>query len=199
MRHTRLLVLGLALAFAPCPRAQEPPKTQESSQPEEKKPAIGWNIANFAILIGFIAYMVRKHGGDFFVKRTAQIQAALNEAAQAKQESEQRVAEMERRIAGLSAEIERMRAEVRSEMAAEGERIRLETERHIRRIEEEATQEIETMIKVARRELKMYSAELAIKLAEEQLAGRVTKDVENNLVSSFIADLRTRNGGNNYN
>jgi F0F1-type ATP synthase membrane subunit b/b' len=96
---------------------------------------------------------------------------------------------MERRIVGLGSEIERMRADMRREMAAEGERIRHETERHLRRIQQQAEQEIDMMGKAARRQLQVYAADLALKSAQEQLPGRVTKDVENRLVSSFIHDL----------
>jgi F0F1-type ATP synthase membrane subunit b/b' len=193
-RFTVFLVFATVLALTPCARAQENARTEQRSEP-----AIGWQIANFAILAGFLGYLIYKNAGKFFQARTEQIQRELVESAKAKQEGEARVAEIETRIAKLGAEIERMRTAMRQEMAAEGERIRLDTERHIRRVQEQAEQEIENMIKAARRELKTYSAELAFRLAEEQLKGRITSDVENNLVSSFIADLRTRTGGNSNN
>ena len=195
------LVFATALAFAPYTRAQETTRPAQNARTEERaEPAMGWQIANFAILAGFLGYVIAKNAPKFFQARSEQIQRALSEAAKAKEEAEQRVAEMERRIASLAAEIERMRAGMRQEMAAEGERIRLDTERHIHRIQQQAEQEIESMIKRARRELQMYSAELALRMAEEQLTSRITSDVENNLVNSFIADLRTKAGaGNIYN
>lgn len=200
-RLTTCLVFLMALGFAPYARAQETTRPPENARTQERgEPGMGWQIANFAILAGFLAYLISKNAPKFFQARTGQIQRALAEAAKAKQEGEERVAEMERRIASLADEIERMRAAMRQEMAAEGERIRLETERHLRRIQEQAEQDIESMIKTARRELRMYSAALALRLAEEQLQGRITSDVENSLVTSFVADLRTKAGaGNVYN
>ena len=191
-RFAACFLFVTALAFTPFVCAQENARTEERSEP-----GLGWQIANFVILAGFLAYMISKNAPKFFQARTEQIQRALLEAAKAKREAEERVAEMERRIARLGGEIEQLRAAMRQEMAAEGERIRMETERRMRRIHEQAEQEVESRIKRARRELKMYSAELALRMAEEQLKGRITSEVENNLVTSFIADLRTKAGGGN--
>jgi F-type H+-transporting ATPase subunit b len=176
--------------------------SQEATKgtPEAAEPGMGWQLANFAILAVFLGYMIAKNAPKFFQARSEQIERELAEAAKAKREGEERVAEMERRIARLADEIERMRTNMRTEIAAEGERIRTETERHIRRIRAQSEQEIENMIKSARRELQKYSAELALKMAGEQLQGRITRDVENNLVTSFINELRTKTGhGNVYN
>lgn len=185
-------VSALFLAF--CCAAGGQPRTEENSGP-----GIWWNIANFIILVGILGYLTKKNLGPFFKSRGEQIESALAEGAKAKREGEERVAEMERRIAGLSVEIERLRADMRQEMAAEGERVRLETERHLNRIQQQAEQEIESMFKTARRQLKMYSAELALKAAEQQLEGRITKEVENNLVTSFIQDLRSGEGPSAHN
>ena len=199
MRQARFSVLAavftLTLAMPLC-RAQEPTKPAETGKTEESsEPAMGWQIANFVLLAGFLAYMISKNAGKFFDARNEQIQRSLKDAASAKRDAEQRVTDMERRIASLAGEIDTMRENMGREMSAEAKRIEAETERHVRRIQEEAQQEIENMVKAARRELKTYSAELAIKLAEDQLRGRITRDVENRLVSSFVADLGIKAGG----
>jgi F-type H+-transporting ATPase subunit b len=194
MRRLRLfgglMMLAMALSYTtPYARAQERPSTQTDEQGD---PWIWWKLVNFAILVGVLGYLMRKPAAEFFKSRTQEIERGISEGEKAKREGEERVAEVERRLAGLGAEIERLRANMRQEMTAEGERIRLETERHIHRIEEQATQEIDSMLKAARRELKLYAADLAVTSAEEQLKGRVTRDVENTLVSSFIDQLRTK-------
>jgi F-type H+-transporting ATPase subunit b len=192
MRRARLfatlLVLGVALSYTtPCVHAQERAQTEERGDPW-----IWWKLVNFVILVGVLGYLMRKPAAEFFNSRTRDIELGISEGEKAKREGERRVAEVERRVAGLGSEIERLRANIKQEMAAEGERIRIETERHINRIEEQASQEIDSMLKTARRELKLYAAELAVKSAEEQLKGRVTRDVENTLVSSFIDQLRAK-------
>lgn len=189
-----LLVLGAALSYTtPYARAQERAGAQTEEQGD---PWIWWKVVNFAVLVGVLGYLMRKPAAQFFSGRAQEIERGIIEGEKAKREGEERVAEVERRLAGLGAEIEQLRANMRQEMAAEGERIRLDTERHIHRIEEQATQEIESMLKAARRELKLYAADLAVNAAEEQLRGRVTRDVENTLVNSFVDQLRTRSMNN---
>lgn len=195
MRRTRCFAASLTMAagllFIPHALAQEHPnKSAESASTEEQgDPWIWWKLVNFAILVGVLGYLMRKPAANFFQSRAQQIERGIAEGEKAKREGEERVADMERRIQGLATDIERMRTSMRHEMASEGERIRLETERQIHRIEEQAKQEIESMIKAARRELKLYAAGLAVNAAEEQLKGRITKDVEDNLVRSFIDEL----------
>ena len=58
-------------------------------------------------------------------------------------------------------------------MAAESERIRRETEHHLQRIREQTAQEIELMTRGAIDELRKYSAELALGLAEQRIRSRM--------------------------
>ena len=199
--YLALLICAGGLTFAPRASAQEPAKSSESSQTEErgKDPWLWWKLGNLVILVAILGYLIKKRGSGFFDRRTAQIQAGMQEAEKTRREADERVADMERRIASLGDEIERMRSAMRHEMAAEGERIRLETERHLNKIQVQAEQEIESMTKRARRELKMYAAGLALQSAEEQLKGRVSKDLEDRLVASFIDGLRQGADRSQYN
>jgi len=187
LRFWAVLLLAAALV-AGSAAAQEPRRGNPAVQ-EEQEPAVYWAWINFAILAGLLGYMISKRAPAFFQARTEQIQRGISDAATAKREADERMAEMERRIAGLGAEIENLRATMRREMAAEGERIRADTDRHLRRIQEQAEQEIDMMTKNARRQLQLYAAELALKSAEQQLPARITGDVENRLVNWFIQDL----------
>jgi F-type H+-transporting ATPase subunit b len=191
------LVVALLIFSAGLIVAQEPHEGARFEQHTTKDPWFWWKLGNFAILAGLVTlYMIKKRGGEFFERRTEAIQAGMMEAEKARREAEQRVSEMERRIANLGGEIESLRTTVRHEMAAEGERIGHETERHIKRIQTQAEQEIESMTKRARRDLKMYAAGLALESAERQLKSRVTKDVEDRLVASFIDGMRSRSANN---
>jgi len=202
MRRLAAVLLFLAaLALTPYAYPQEPARAQsENARTEEHaEPSIWLKLANFAILAGVLGFLIAKNAGKFFAARTSEIQRDLTESAKAKREAEAEVSEMERRIAHLKDEIQEMRTTMRQEIAAEAERIKLDTERHVRKIQEQAEQDIEAMVKAARRELKMYSAALALKMAEEQLKGRVTREVESELVAAFIADLRANPLGRNTN
>jgi F-type H+-transporting ATPase subunit b len=184
------LAFAAGLAFAPVAQAQESAKSSEGKAENSQDKWFWWNVVNFVILVGILGYMVKKNGGPYLKTRGEEIQRGMAEAATAQRAADERVAGMERRIAKLGDEIDRMRAHIRQEMAVEGERIHMETEHHIRRINEQAEQEIQSLTKAALRKLRIYSAELALKSAEEQLKSKVDRNVENNLVSSFIDDLR---------
>lgn len=184
------LAFATGMAFAPVAQAQESAKSAEGQAENSHDKWFWWNVVNFVILVGILGYMVKKNGGPYLKTRGEEIQRGMAEAATAQRAADERVAGMERRIAKLGDEIDRMRAQIRQEMAVEGERIHMETEHHIRRINEQAEQEIQSLTKAALRKLRIYSAELALKSAEEQLKSRVDRNVENNLVSSFIDDLR---------
>ena len=182
--------LALALSYTPMLRAQESRTAEAEKTEANSDPWLLWKIANFAILVGLLGYMIRKSAPAFFQARSEQIQSAIVEAGKAKLSAEERVAEMERRLTGLGAELDSMRARARTEMAAEGERIREETERHLQNLQRQAEQEIESMTKAARKELKLYSSDLALRMAEQQVEGRMTPETQHGLTRAFVADLQ---------
>jgi len=149
-----------------------------------------WKLANFILLAGGLGYLIYKKGGAFFRARSEQIRKGIAEAARFKEEAEARYADIEQRLAGLTAEIEHLRKTAREESAAEGERVRLETERNLKKIQAQAEQEIASASKAARQDLRAYSAELAIRLAEQRIRARMTAEIEDQLVASTIAELQ---------
>ncbi len=86
--------------------------------------------------------------------------------------------------------MEDLRKSARAEMANEAERIRGETERHLKRIQEQSAQEIALLARASRDELRRYAAVLALDLAEQRIRSRITPDVQDGLVDGFIHDLR---------
>lgn len=153
------------------------------------EPSIGWKWANFAILAAGLGYLMAKALPPLFQSRTAEIQKGIAEAQAIKQDAEQRAAAVEAKTRMLGADIERFRAESKIEMQQEAERIRQETAAQIARLEQKAEQEIEAAGKTARRELKTYTAQLALDLAEQRVRTRLDASTEQALVDGFIHDL----------
>lgn len=151
-----------------------------------------WKWVNFVILAGLLGYMISKRAGAFFGARTEQIQKDIREASRLRQDAERRTAEIERRLASLPAEIEQLRRAAQEEMAAEGERLRRETEAALNKIREQAQQEIASIASAARQELKAYSADLAVALAERKLRELLTRERDAGLVGAFLEDLEKR-------
>ncbi len=181
------LALGLALASFAFPQ-------ENSSNPaaESGDPWIIWKWVNFAILAGGLGYLIGKAAPAYFQSRRDEIQGALAEAAREIKDAEAKAAELDRRFSGIQSEVGRLRDEARTAMAAEAARIRVETERHQKRIQDQTAQEITLMARVARDELRKYSAGLALDLAEQRIRSRINADTQAGLVDGFLQDMRLR-------
>ncbi len=148
-----------------------------------------WKWANFGILAVALGYGMAKGLPPLFRSRTKEIQQGISEAQQMKQDAERRSAEMDARLNALGADIEKFRTQSAAEMQQESERISRETAEQIKKIEQQAAVELESVGKTTRRQLKEYAAELAMGLAEERLRGRMDNATESGLVDDFVRDL----------
>jgi F0F1-type ATP synthase membrane subunit b/b' len=202
-----LSALGLAQEHAPT-SGSTPPQQQAPAEAashgahdsgdkhngESGDPMIWWKWANFGILALALGYLASQHLPAFFAGRTAEIQKDLAEARQMKVDSDRKAAEMEQRMAKLGAEIENLRANSKAEIAAEGQRIAKETEASLAKLQTAAENEIESMTKAAKHELKTYSVQLAVDMAGERIRNR--SGMEANLFNRFVSDLEKK-GANN--
>jgi F-type H+-transporting ATPase subunit b len=150
---------------------------------------IWWKWANFAIFAGVLGYMARKYGSAFFTGRTAEIRRGIADAEQMKAQADARMAEVETRLANLGAEIAVLRETATREQSAEAGPIHDETVSELAKIRANAEQEIERAGKAARLELKRYTAELALELAEWKIRQRMTPETQETLVRNFVQKL----------
>nr|AUN35883.1 ATP synthase F0 sector subunit b [uncultured bacterium] len=148
-----------------------------------------WKWANFVLLVGALGYMVGKNAGPFFAGRSRQIRKDMIESEEMRKQAEARVAEVDRRLANLEKEIAALRDEARLEADAETERLARHTAAEIAKVQMHAEQDIQSAGKAARAELKRYSAELAIALAEQKIRTRINPDAQNAMVMAFVRDL----------
>jgi F-type H+-transporting ATPase subunit b len=162
----------------------EPKHDTESSEPSPI-----WKWANFAILAAGLGYLMAKNLPALFSARTKEIQKGISESQQMKLDAERRSAEMDARLSALGADIEKFRTQSAAEMQQEGDRISRDTAAQIKKIEEHAAVELDSVGKTARRQLKEYAAELALGLAEERLRARMDNATESALVDDFVRDL----------
>jgi F-type H+-transporting ATPase subunit b len=178
--------LGLGLAFLAF--AQE----GNATGAEAGDPWLVWKWINFAILAVGLGYLIGKAAPAYFQSRRTEIQNALTEATREIKDAEAKAADLDLRLSKIQTEIEHLRGEARSAMANEGDRIRQETEKHLKRIEEQTQQEITLMTRAAREDLRKFSAGLALDLAEQRIRTRMTAGAEAALVDRFVSDLSHR-------
>ena len=165
---------------------------EQKTMPNE----IWWKWANFALLAVLLGWLISKNAGPFFRSRSEAIASGIAESARTRQEAEARASEIERRVSNLSAEVEQLRQRSREEIAREGERVRAETETQIRKVQAQAEAEIASAAKHASHDLKAYSAQLAMQLAEQQIRTRMTPATQEQITSAFIGELRDKAGRN---
>jgi F-type H+-transporting ATPase subunit b len=186
-RVVLLAAIGLACAAA---YAQEHEASHAKEESFAEKHELELKIANFVILAGLIGWFIGKNAGPFFAARTAGIRKDLEESQRQNQDAQARAAEVEKRLAHLEADIAALRAESDAQIQAERERIAQHTAEEVAKIRAQAQQEIAFAGKAARLELKRYSAELAVSLAEEKIRARMTPSVEDTLVQGFVRNLK---------
>jgi F-type H+-transporting ATPase subunit b len=198
-RALMLLSLSALIWIGPSFAAQHAPAEHgsegETSNAAELEPATLWKWVNFAILAGLLGYLISKKSGVYFDTRTRAIRRAMDEAAKLRRDAEMRAAEIQQRLDNLSAEIEQLRNRARQEMEAESERMRQETEEAMKKIQIQAEHSIAAATKSARQELKAYSAQLALEVAEQKIRARLTPETEAGLVRSFLTGLEHRTDG----
>jgi F-type H+-transporting ATPase subunit b len=189
MKRAALLALVLIPAvFAPAVHARE--------QAPAEKPAeavsgglLAWEWINFAILAGGLGYLIRKNAGPYFAARSHEIRKEMIEADDLLQQSEARAAEIERRLAGLESRIAALREESALETQSETERLSRYTAAEMAKIQAHTREEIASIGKAARMELRRYSAGLAIALAEQKIRSRMTPETQDALVRGFVHHL----------
>jgi F0F1-type ATP synthase membrane subunit b/b' len=191
-RVTLAMILGLALASYALPQEPAGTKTETGQSESQGDPWIWWKWANFAILAVGLGYLIGKNVPPLFQKQSSEIQGALRDAAKAKEEAAAYAAGIEARLANLQSEIEKLRVTARADMTAEGERIGRETEHQLQRVREQAAQEIELLTRGATAELRRYSAELSLGLAEQRIRSQMNPDTQKRLTQGFLQDLRER-------
>jgi F-type H+-transporting ATPase subunit b len=186
-------VLGWA-AWAPAAFSQVADNATEKAaeKPESfaERHELELKWANFLLLAGVLGYMIGKNAGPFFAARSSSIRKDLDESEQKRQDALAQAAAVDARLADLDKEIAALRGESQTQAQAENERMAQHTAAEIAKIQAHAEQEIASAGKAARMELKRYSAQLAVELAEKKVRGRMTPETQNALVQTFVRDLK---------
>ncbi len=151
-----------------------------------------WKVVNFAVLI-FILYRFGK----------APISAALNGSAQQARQNLEEAREAEKRADSELVELRAKVAQLEQEAASMVERARTEAEAERQRIVEMGKAEVEHMAEQAKvalqrerrkaeMELRAWMAEESVKLAEEKITAQLNGKKQEELMQSFVQDLKTK-------
>lgn len=194
MKRWILPVCVLALFSAAVVCAQHGAEGHGEVAAEGHSNELLWKWANFAILAGALGYLGYKKGGAYFRARGEAIRSGIAEADRLRAEATARVAEMEERLKNLSAEVESLRQAARQEMAAENERLQRETAENLRKIREQAEQDIAAAAKAARHQVQARAAELAVGLAAGRIRRMLDAQTDQALVVAYLEELERAAG-----
>jgi F-type H+-transporting ATPase subunit b len=150
-------------------------------------------VLNFAVIAGVVIWISRTKLPGLFRGRTESIQKAMQEARKASDEANRRLAEIEARLSRLDSEIGAMRAAAEKEGAEEEARIKAAAEEDTRKIITSAEQEIAAAANAARRDLKVFAADLSVDLAHRLI--RVDTATDQSLVRNFADQLGHEKNG----
>lgn len=146
-------------------------------------------IFNVVVLLGGLAYLLRKPLRQFFHNRTAEIQKKLEEADQARHEALRKLSLMEERLQKLDEEVEAIRQQAQADAEAEQRRILALAEEEAERIRSRGRLEIEAGKAQALAELKQFVAGKAVALAEEMIRKEITPTDQERLFEQFLAGI----------
>jgi ATP synthase F0 subunit b len=155
---------------------------------QELLPTIA-KLVNLLLFVGLMFYFLRRTIIGAFRGRQESIRNELMRAEEERAAAEARLEEVEGRLARLDSEVEAIRANAQKEAAEERVRVERATEAEIRKIREQARREIESAAKAARAELRTFTAEQSVKLAEEMIRRDIRPEDDAHLAQEYVEEL----------
>lgn len=163
---------------------------------EEGKHEGVYKVINFLLLVGGLAYLLRKPLTSFFLDRSNSIRKSLEEGRKALEESQAKLQAVDEKLARLEEELRTFKASALREMDAEHTRLRQASAEEAEKILEAGRTQIELAARVGLLELKTFATHEAVKLAEEVIRQRLDEAGRTRLVQQFISRLETKPGQN---
>lgn len=146
-------------------------------------------LVNLLLFAGLMFYLLRRPIVGAFRGRQESIRSELMQAEEERAAAEARLQEVEGRLARLDVEVEAIRANAQKDAAEERVRVERATEAEIRKIREQARREIESASKAARAELRTFTAEQSVKLAEEMIRRDIRPEDDAHLAREYVEEL----------
>ena len=156
-----------------------------------------WKFVNLAIFVAGVVYILMKVRlgdpkltmGERFRNRKETIKRELAKAQEERDAALQKLKEVEERLARLDTEVTAIKEQSAHEAIEERERIARSTETEIARLSEQALREIESAGKAARKDLRRYTAEQSVSLAEEIVRREMKPEDDARLIGNNIEEL----------
>ncbi len=150
-------------------------------------------VLNFAILVVVLVWFTRKPLKDFLKKRTELIEKTLKEAQEAKDLAQKALSAVEDRLKLKDKEIEEIMSRSKSSAEREKELLVKQGEQMREKILEQAKNNIDYELRLAKESIKAEAAEIAVELAEKKLKEKLTKEEQIKLIEESLKRMETKN------
>ena len=147
-------------------------------------------LLNFAILVGAMVYFLKGPIGGYLVARSTQIRQDLTTAAETRQAAAMQLEQIQQRLGALPGELSALKARGEEDVRAEKARIAQAAAQERERLLDQTRREIDMRLRMARRDLTEYAAELAVNVAEERIRRTITPEDQLRLVDRYTTQLK---------
>jgi F-type H+-transporting ATPase subunit b len=146
-------------------------------------------VINFVVLVGLIAWVIRKKGNPALAARRAEVEKELAEAQRLRAEAEKRHMETATRLEKLDEEMVQIRGDMIKAGEMERDRIVEQAEEKAARVRKDTRFLIEQQMKQLRKELTQRAASAAVIAAQELLQERTTEADQDQLAEAYLNRL----------
>jgi F-type H+-transporting ATPase subunit b len=147
-------------------------------------------LANFAILVGGLWYVLRSPIGRYIHDRARQIREGLVTAARLKSEAAGQLATIEKKMRALPGELEKLKERGAHQIETERAHIQRAAEAERERLVERMRRDIDLRVQSAQRDLREYGARLAVEAAERRVESQINDDDQRRLIGQYIAQVQ---------
>ncbi len=147
------------------------------------------HLLNLGLLLGFLAWVLRKPLRDFLQRRRLEVKQALDDSWDAKTRADERYQEIESRIANFEGELEKLMTDVRADADMERKTIDRRAEQAAAQLEAAAKRTVDEELRRARRELREEAIGLAVGLAGDLLTTSVGDDDQKRLTEDYLGKV----------
>ena len=151
-----------------------------------------WKILNFAILFFILVKFLNKPLKAFLKGRTELIEKTLREAQEAKALAEKALAEIEERLRVKDKEIADIIAHAEHSAKIEHDLLVQNGEEMKKKILEQARNNIDYELRLAKESIKAEAAGIAVELAEKKLKEKLTKEEQVKLIDESLVRMETK-------
>jgi F-type H+-transporting ATPase subunit b len=152
-----------------------------------------WKLLNFAVLIVVLVWAAKKPLKDYLKKRTEVIEKTLKEATEARELAQKALADVEERLKLKDKEIDEILSRSQITAANEKELLIKQGEQMREKILEQAKNNIDYELRLAKESIKSEAAEIALELAEKKLKDKLTKEEQIRLIEESLKRMETKN------